>query len=162
MNNQPQYFHAPLVIDHVSDKSSLMEIANETVTPASCMATSTTVITPQSSCSCSSQQQTSASSSSSDSDIVTIVTPVVVVLGVIILILVVVIGILVWRNTKSGRGTLPYDKVVPTTSTVENDLYGLVLYISCSSVNIKFESFVKVNLLHKPSHYTVHMLLVLS
>ena len=133
MNNQPQYFHAPLVIDHVSDKSSLMEIANETVTPASCMATA--VITPQSSCSCSGQQQTSASSSSSDSDIVTIVTPVVVVLGVIILILVVVIGILIWRNTKSGHGTLPYDKVVPTTSTVENDLYGLVL---CSYQLLKY------------------------
>ena len=132
------------MIDHVSDKSSMMKIATETVTPTSCMVTpvqqhtsvitvtttvsSTAVITPQSSCSCPGQQQTSASSSPSDSDVVTIVTPVVVVLGVIILILVVIIAILIWRNTKSSHNTLPYDKVVPTTTTVENDLYGLVMH----------------------------------
>ena len=133
------------MIDHVSDKSSVMEIANETVTPASCMVTpvqqqtsvitvtttvsATAVITPQSSCSCSGQQQTSASSSSSDSDVVTIVTPVVVVLVVIILILLVVIGVLIWRKAKH-QSDIPYDKAVSKTKVlVENDLYGLVVVV---------------------------------
>ena len=117
------------MINHASDEispaitSSVQQTSVITVTTT---VSATAVITPQSSCNCPGQQQTSASSSSSDSDVVTIVTPVVVVLGVIILILVVIIGILIWRNTKNGHDGLPYDKVVPTTTTVENDLYGLV------------------------------------
>ena len=83
--------------------------------------------TPQASCSCSDQQQTSASSSSSDSDVVTICVPIVVVFVIIILVVVVIIGILIWRKTRSSHDTLPYNKVDPTTATVENDLYGLVM-----------------------------------
>ena len=80
---------------------------------------------PQSSCSCSDPQQQASTSSSSDSDVVTICIPVVAVFGVIILIVVVVvIGILIWRKAVSSSHALPYDKVVPNTTTVENDLYG--------------------------------------
>ena len=99
------------------------------VQPASTVTSYVTLstATPQSSCSCSGQQQTSASSSSSDSDAVTICVPIVVVFGVIFLIVVVIIGILIWRRTKSSHNALPYNKVDPTTTTVENDLYGLVM-----------------------------------
>ena len=126
------------MINHVSDKSLVMEMATETVTPASCAVTSvhqqtsvitvtttvqvsaTAVIAPQSSCSCSGQQQTNASSSSSDCDVVTIVIPVVVVFGVIIVIVLIVIGILIWRKTRHQNDTPVY--AVPT----KNDLYWLV------------------------------------
>ena len=104
--------------------ATTMDIAQPASTVTSYVTLSTA--TPQSSCSCSDQQQTSASSSSSDSDAVTICIPIVVVFGVIILVVVVIIGTLIWRKTKSGHDGLPYDKVVPTTTTVENDLYGLV------------------------------------
>ena len=100
---------------------TLMQTVTTTV-PANTLIR-TVSVTPQSSCSCSDQQQASASSSS-DSDVVTICVPVVVVIGVIILIVVVVIGILIWRKAISRSHALPYDKVVPNTTTVENDLYG--------------------------------------
>ena len=106
----------------VSDTT--MDIVQPASTVTSYVTLSTA--TPQSSCSCSDQQQTSASSSSSDSDAVTICIPIVVVFGVIILVVVVIIGILIWRKAKSGHDGLPYDKVVSTITTVENDLYGLV------------------------------------
>ena len=96
----------------------MMETSTETANPTSC------AIRPVC-CSCSDQQQTSASSSS-DSYVVIITVPVVVVFGVIIVIVIVVIGILIWRKTKSRSDTLPYDNFSPTTTAVENDLYGLV------------------------------------
>ena len=104
--------------------ATTMDIVQPASTVTSYVTLSTA--TPQSSCGCSDQQQTSTSSSSEDSDAVTICIPIVVVFGVIILVVVVIIGILVWRKTKSNHNTLPYDKVVTTTTTVENDLYGLV------------------------------------
>ena len=124
------------MINHAPNKNITTETTTETVTPTSCMvkppSTVTSYVTlstatPQSSCSCSDQQQTSASSSSSDSDAVTICVPIVVVFVVIILVVVVIIGILIWRKTRSSHDTLPYNKVDPTTTTVENDLYGLVM-----------------------------------
>lgn len=137
--------YVPLVVNHALDEVSVMETTTEAANPTSCadrlehqqssviITVTTTVpavtlirtvsMTPQSSCSCSDQQQASASSSS-DSDVVTICVPVVVVFGVIILIVVVIIGILIWRKAISRSHALPYDKVVPNTTTVENDLYG--------------------------------------
>ena len=136
--------HVPLVINHALDEVSVMETTTEAADPTSCadrpehrqpsvITVTTTVpaitliqtvsVTPQSSCSCSDQQQASTSSSS-DSDVVTICVPVVAVIGVIILIVVVVIGILIWRKAISRSHALRYDKVVPNTTTVENDLYG--------------------------------------
>ena len=49
-----------------------------------------------------------------------------VAFGVIDVIVLVVFGILIWRKVKNGSNALPYDKVVPSTATVKNDLYGLV------------------------------------
>ena len=123
-------FHVPsLVIDHAPDEVSVIETTTEAADPTSCadrpehqqsVITVTVSVTPQSSCSCS---QTSTLSSG-DSDVVTICVPVVVVIGVIILIVVVVIGILIWRKAISRSHALSRDKVVPNTTTVENDLYG--------------------------------------
>ena len=104
--------------------STTRTIVMPTSTVASYVTLSTT-LAPQSSCSFSDQQQTSTSSSS-DCDAVTICIPIVVVFGVIILSLTLIIGILIWKKTKSRSIALPYDKVVPTTMTVDNDLYGLV------------------------------------
>ena len=137
-----------LVVNHAPDEVSVMETTtdHEAADPTSCadvdrpehqqplvITVTTTVpaitliqtvsVTPQSSCSCSDHQQASTSSSS-DSDVVNICVPVVVVIGVIILIAVVVIGILIWRKAISRSHALPYDKVIPNTTTVENDLYG--------------------------------------
>ena len=138
--------HSLLVIDHVSDDVSMMGTISELVSPTSCgpmkqqtsvvtitttvqlpVTTSTIVVTttPQSSCNCSNQQQ-QTTSPSSDSDVVTVCVPIVVVFAVIILIVLVVLGILIWRNTKSRITASMYDKVAPNTTTVLNDLYGLV------------------------------------
>ena len=134
------------MINHASDESTMI---NEASSPELCAdtpvqepqrsiititttvhviattVTETVSITPQSSCSFSNQQQASTSSSS-DSDVVTICVPIVVIFGVIILTALVVIGFLIWRKMKSGSDKLPYDRVIPRTATVENDLYGLV------------------------------------
>ena len=106
------------------------------VQPASTVTSYVTLstATPQSSCSCSGQQQTSASSSSSDSDAVTICVPIVVVFGLVILVVVVIIGIFIWRKTESSHDALPYNKVDPDTTTVENDLYGHGLVTSYTIV----------------------------
>ena len=133
------------MVNHAPDELSMMETTTEAADPTSCVdrpehqqssviTVTTTVpavtlirtvsMTPQSSCSCSDPQQQASTSSSSDSDVITICIPVAVVFGVIILIVVVVIGILIWRKAISRSHALPYDKVVPNTTTVENDLYG--------------------------------------
>ena len=119
--------YVPLVIDHVSNEVSLMDITTETVAPTSCTVRSmksvitvtTTVLASSAPCSCSEQRQISAT------DVATIVVPVVVVFGVINVLLVVIIAILIWRKMKLNKSdSLPSDKVASTTTMIaKNDLY---------------------------------------